>query len=185
MQRDLGALAHGTGDQGQHDQREAGRQGNVVVGLIGRPGLQAVEVPGSGERQQGDHTGQQDQVADALGEKGVAGPLHHQRLVVPGADDQIGAQRQQLQDHIAEEQRIGEHQGAEASFEEAERAEEARPAPVHLQVGDRIDLHQHVQGRDHGHGDQRRFGDQAVKANAQPGGLQPGPAEGERPIDRR
>ena len=157
----------------------------MVVGLIGRPGLQAVEVPGAGDRQQGDHARQQDQVADALGEEGIAGSLDHQRLVVPRAHDQVGAHGEQLEDHVAEEQRVGEHQRAEAGFEKAQGAEEARPAPVHLQVADRIDLHQHVQAGDHGHRDQGRFGDQAVDADAQAGGVQPGPAEGEGPVDRR
>ncbi len=185
VQRDLGALAHRTGDQRQHDQRKGRRQGDLVVGLIGGPGLQTVEIPGAGERQQRDDAGQQDQVADPLGEKRVAGTLDHKGLVVPGANDQIGAQGEQLQDHVAEEQRIGEHQGAEAGLEEAERAEEARPAPVHLEIGDRIDLHQHMQARDHGHRDQGGLGDQAVDADAQPGRLQPGPAEGERPVNGR
>ena len=157
----------------------------MVVGLVGGPGLQAVEVPGAGDRQQGDHASQQDQVADPLGKEGIAGPLHHQGLVVPGAHDQVGAQGEQLHDHVAEEQRIGEHQGTQARFKEAQGAEETGPAPVHLQVGDRIDLHQHMQAGDQRHRDQGGFGDQTVEADAQAGGLQPGPAEGERLVDGR
>ena len=153
VERNLGALAHRSGDQGEHDQGVATRQSQMVVGLVGGPGLQAVEVPGAGDRQQGDHASQQDQVADPLGEEGIAGPLHHQGLVVPGAHDQVGAQGEQLHDHVAEEQGIGEHQGAKAGFKEAQGAEETGPAPVHLQVGDRIDLHQHMQAGDQRHRD--------------------------------
>jgi hypothetical protein len=183
VQGNLGALAHRASDQGQQDQGEARRQGLAVVAQVGGPGLQAMEIPGAGHRQQGDHAGQQDQVADALGEEGVAGPLHHQRLVGPGAHDQVGAQGEQFQDHVAEEQRVGEHQGAETRLEEAERTEEARPAPVHLQVADRIDLHQQVQAGDHRHGNQGRLAHQAVEADAQASGVQPGPAEAHRPVE--
>ena len=144
-----------------------------------------MEIPGAGDRQQSDHAGQQNKVADALGEEGIAGPLHHQGLVVPGAHDQVSAQGEQLHDHVAEEQRIGEHQSAQPRFKEAQGAEETGPAPVHLQIGDRINLHQHMQAGDQRHRDQGGLSDQSVEANAQPGGLQPGPAEGERLIDRR
>ena len=184
VQRDLGALTHRAGDQGQQDQLEAGGQGLAVVGEVGSPTLQAMKIPGTGEGQQGDHPGQQHDVADALGEEGISGPLHHQRLVVPGAHDHVGAHGEQLQEHIAEEHRIGEHQGAQAGLEETEAPEEAGPTPVHLQIANGIDLHQHMQAGDHRHGDQGRLTHQAIEANAQAGGVDPGPAEGGRGIDR-
>ena len=183
VQGNLGALAHRAGDQGQQDQLEARWQGGAVVGEVGGPALQAMEVPGAAHRQQGDHPSQQDQVANALGEKGIAGPLHHQGLVVPGAHDQVGAQGEQLEDHVAEEHRIGEHQGAEARLEEAEGAEEAGPAPVHFHVADGIDLHQQVQARDHRHGDQGGFGHQPVESDPQATRVEPGPAEADRPVE--
>ena len=183
VQGDLGAFAHGTGDQGQQNQLKARGQGLAVVGQIGRPALQAVKVPGACHRQQGDDTGQQHDVADALGQKGVAGPFDHQGLVVPGADDHVSADRQQFQQHIAEENGIGQHKTAQAGLKEAEGAKEPWPAPVHFEVADRKDLHQHMQAGDHRHGDQGRFADQTVKTDPQPSGMEPAPAEGRWCID--
>ena len=55
VQGDLGAFAHRTGNQGQQDQLEARWQGPAVINDVGGPALQAVEVPGAGHRQQGNH----------------------------------------------------------------------------------------------------------------------------------
>ena len=183
VERNLGAFAHGPGDQGQQNQGDARGEGNVVVGHVGGPALKAVKIPGARDRQQGNHPRQKDEVANPLGEEGIAGALHHQRLVVPGAHDQVGAQGEQLEDDVAEKQGIGEHQGAQARFKKTQGAKKPRPAPIHLQIGNRIDLHQHVQSCDHRHGDQGGLGDQAIKPDAQACGVQPGPAEGEGSVD--
>ena len=87
--------------------------------MVGGPGGKAMEIPGAGEGQQGDHTRKQDEVADALGEERIAGPFDHQGLVVPGAHDQIGAEGEQFKNDVTEKQRIGEHKGAQSRFKKA------------------------------------------------------------------
>ena len=124
-----------------------------------------MKIPGTAHRQQGNYPSKQDQVTDALGEKGVASPLHHQGLVVPGAHDQVGAQGQQLENDVAEKHRIGEHQTTQARLKETQAAEEAGPTPVHFHVADGVDLNQQVQAGDHGHGDQHWLGHKPVEAD--------------------
>ena len=107
MQGDLGALAHRTGNQGQQYQAGAQRQAGALAGLVGSPGLQAMEIPGTRHRQQGHQARQQHQVADPFGQKGIPRTFDNQGLVVPGADDQIGAQGEQFENRVTEEQGVG------------------------------------------------------------------------------
>ena len=123
-----------------------------------------MQIPGARHRQQGHQARQQHQVADPFGQKGIPRTFDNQGLVIPGADDQIGAQGEQFENRITEEQGVGEHQGAEPGFEQTQRAKEARPTPIHFHVANGIDLGQHVQPSYNGHRYQDRFVDNAIKA---------------------
>ena len=180
VQGNLGALAHGPGHQGEQDQGEAPGQGGIC-GLARRQALgptgQAVEIPGARHRQDRHQASQQHQIANALGEEGIPGPFHHQGLVVPGAHHQVGAEGEEFQQHIAEKEGIGEHQGTQTGLKKAQATKKAGPTPVHFQIANRIDLGEHVHPRNHRHGDEGGFGYYPIKTNGQSGGGEPLPTK--------
>ena len=173
MHGELGALAHGPGDQPQ-PQQGAGQGGEGAAGVsISRPGVEIAEFHRASPGRKGNHAHQQQHIAHPFGEEGIAGCCHHQGLGIPEAHQQIGGEGEHLQEEVAHEQAAAQHHAGQGPFKEAHQGIETGQGPFLIEVTEGINLAQQAHA-----GDQlkrRQVGEREIEADAQVeiGGLEP------------
>ncbi len=174
MHGELGALAHGTGDQTKAEQGAGQGSDQTLVGRVGRPYIEIVELKRTGPGRQGHHTHEQQHVTDPLGQKRIAGRGHHQGLGIPETHQQVGGEGEHLQQEIAQKQIAAEHHPAHGPLKETDEGIEPCQRPLLIEVSERIDLTDQAHGRHQLEGCQ--VGQRQVKAQAQVkiGSLEPG-----------
>ncbi len=141
-QRQLGALAAGAAQQqqGQRGQRRR-RQG-------GRLSVDAGERQGAEEGEEPEHGDGEKDIADPGDEEGLAPGVGVLPLLVPVADQAVGAEADPLPAEEEQQQVVGEDDGQHGEDEEVEQREEARIVLFLAHVADGIEVDQ---GRDPGH----------------------------------
>ena len=174
MHRELGALAHGPGDQPQAQQRAGQRRERTTGVGLGGPDVEILELHRARPGRERHHAHQQQHIAHPLGEEGVAGGRDHQRLGVPEAHQQVGGEGEHLQQEIAHEQAAAENHPGQGPFEEAHQGVEACQRPFLVEVAERIHLSEQAHAGDQL--ERRQVGEREVEADAQVqiGGAEPG-----------
>jgi hypothetical protein len=111
--------------------------------------------------QDADH---EAEITDAIGQEGFFAGLGGAGLLIPVADEQVGAQTDQLPEDEHHDQVPGQHDAGHGEHEERQRPEEARLALVVLHVAEREDVHQHADEGDDEHHAPALLVDQRVDA---------------------
>jgi len=142
VQRELGALADGPGEEEQTDPEEGPRPDRL--GLVEDAG--ELQRPGRDEHE--EHAEREAEIAHAVDEEGLLARLAGALPVEPEADQQVRAQPDALPAEEEQEEVVGEDQRVHREHEEVQVGEEPVVAAVAAHVADRVVVRQHADDAD-------------------------------------
>ncbi len=134
VQRELGGLADGAGEQEEGDDRDRA----LVQCADPLEDLAEAQCP---EVDPDHHDPEAEpEVADAVDDERLLGCAGRRGLLVPEADEQIAAQADRLPADVQHQEVVAQDQQQHAEHEQVQVGEEAPEAPVAVHVADRVDV---------------------------------------------
>src|SRR5206468_6211241 len=160
VEGDLGRLPRRTDEEEEADHErhrpaaDGRRRENVQVTLDRREVEGPVAVAAERPREEKEAE-EEARVADAVHEEGLLPRRGVLRLLVPEADQGIGAEPHALPADEEERQVVGEHEDEHRGREQVQVGEVAREAPIAVHAADRVDVHEKADARHHERHDRR------------------------------
>ncbi len=156
VQRELAALARGSGKDQQADSARCGqaesrrlRQQSSQRPALQRTRAVVVEEQRAGLREEPDDSKKKENIADARGDEGLFRCRCGRGLLIPEADQQVRRKSDQLPAHEQQQQAVGDHHAQHRSGKQRQEAEEARVVLVVRHVADGVDEDQQADEADH------------------------------------
>ncbi len=145
MQRELGALAEGAG---QEQQADPGGDAGADVALLRRC-EHAGELERTGDHEDEEHGQREAEVADAVDDEGLLARLTGALLAEPEGDQQVRAEADALPAEEQQQVAVGQDEHEHREHEQVEVGEEAVVALVAVHVADGVVVHHAADDADH------------------------------------